>query len=159
MKNVTLLAVLAVALIGCVTSPTPIPPTQTPWIITATPALSASTPVLIPTTVPSVPSGSDTISWNDAGKFVNQSKTVCGSVVRTTFAQNANGQPTYLDLGLAYPDPTRFSVLIWGNQRANFPSPPETLYGAKTICVTGKITTYRGSLEMEVRTPSQIQVK
>ena len=79
--------------------------------------------------------------------------------MRATFAQTTNGQPTYLDLGRTYPDPARFSVLIWGNQRANFPSEPETLYRGKTICVTGKIASYRGTLEMEVRTPSQIQVK
>ena len=157
MKNVTLLALIAVFLIGCFTNPTPIPPTQTPWIITATPVLSA--PGSAPSSVPPVSFGSDTISWNDASHFVNQSKTVCGTVVRATFAQTTNGQPTFLDLGRAYPDPARFSVLIWGNQRANFPSPPETLYRGKTICVTGKITTYQGTLEMEVRTPALIEVK
>jgi hypothetical protein len=151
MKDVALLACLAIVLIGCVSSPTPIPPTQTPWVVTATPVAT------VPPT--GVSSGSDTISWNEAGNFVNQSKTVCGPVVRTTFAQTTNGQPTYLDLGRAYPDPSRFSVLIWGNQRANFPSAPETLYRGKSICVTGKIITYQSTLEMEVRNPSQIQVK
>lgn len=154
MKNATALVMLAIVLIGCVSSPTPISPTQTPWIITATPVLSV--PTLVPT---GISAGADTISWSDAGRFVNQSKTVCGPVVRATFGQTTNGQPTYLDLGRAYPDPARFSVLIWGSQRANFPSPPENLYQGKTICVTGKIVTYQGTLEMEVRTPSQIQVK
>ena len=157
MKNVTLLALIAVFLIGCFANPTAVPPTQTPWIITATPVLSA--PGSAPSSVPPVSFGSDTISWNDASRFVNQSKTVCGTVVRTTFSQTSNGQPTFLDLGRAYPDPARFSILIWGNQRANFSSLPETLYRGKTICVTGKIVTYQGSLEMEVRTASQIQVK
>ena len=167
MKNATALAILAIVLIGCVSSPTPIPPTQTPWVVTATPippsqtprittaTLAAATATLAPT---SIFSQADTISWSDAGNFVNQSKTVCGPVVRTTFAQTTNGQPTFLDLGRTYPDPARFSVLIWGNQRANFPSAPETLYRGKTICVTGKIVTYQGTLEMEVRTPSQIQI-
>jgi hypothetical protein len=163
MKKATALVILAIVLIGCAASPTPVPPTQTPWIITATPAISA--PVPTPTSVPSlaavviVTPGSDTISWSDAGNYVNQSKTVCGPVMRATFAQTTNGQPTFLDLGRTYPDPARFSVLIWGNQRANFQSPPETLYRGKTICVTGKIVTYQGSLEIEVKTPSQIQIK
>ena len=168
MKNATALAILAIVLIGCVSSPTPIPPTQTPWVVTATPippsqtprittaTLAAATATLAPT---SISSQADTISWSDAGNFVNQSKTVCGPVMRATFSQTTNGQPTYLDLGRTYPDPARFSVLIWGNQRANFQSPPETMYRGKTICVTGKIVTYQGTLEMEVRTPSQIQVK
>ena len=145
MKNVARYACLALVLIGCVSSPAPIPPTQTPWVITATPLLSA--PASVPTFAPTdVSPASDTISWNDARHFVNQTKTVCGAVVRTTFAQNSNGQPTFLDLGRAYTDPARFSVLIWGNQRANFPSSHEILYRGKTICVTGKIVTYQGTL-------------
>ena len=163
MKNAALLVCLAIVLIGCVSTPTPptqtpwvvtatfISPTQTPWIITATPVAPASN--FSPS---SISSGADTISWSDAGNFVNQSKTVCGSVMRATFTQSTNSQPTYLDLGRAYPDPAHFSVLIWGNQRTNFPSPPEILYRGKTICVTGKIVTYQSTLEMEVRTPSQI---
>jgi hypothetical protein len=181
MKNATALVILAIVLIGCVSSPTPVPPTQTPWVVTATSVLPSQTPWVVtatpvasastlrvaaptlvgpaPTLAPtSVSSSVDEISWSDAGNFVNQSKTVCGPVMRTTFAQTTNGQPTYLDLGRTYPDPARFSILIWGNQRANFPSAPETLYRGKTICVTGKIVTYQGTLEMEVRTPSQIQI-
>ena len=168
MKNAALLACLAIVLIGCVSSPTPIPPTQTPWIITATPISPSQTPWIITATPvasasnfapTSISSSADTISWSDAGNFVNQSKTVCGPVMRTTFSQTTNGQPTYLDLGRTYPDPARFSFLIWGNQRAYFPSEPEVLYRGKTICVTGKIVSYKSTLEMEVRTPSQIQVK
>jgi hypothetical protein len=168
MKHATALALLAIVLIGCVTSPTPVPPTQTPWIVTATPIppqsisrIGTATPVaaataIVPTSISSEP---ETISWSDAGNYVNQSKTVCGPVLRATFSQTTNGQPTYLDLGRAYPDPTRFSILIWGNQRANFSAEPENLYRGKTICATGKIASYRGTLEMEVRTATQIQVK
>ena len=169
MKHATALAILAIVLIGCNTAPTSIPPTQTPWVITATPVASAppssvvafATPlVFTPTIAPTRVSATvDTISWSAAGNFVNQSKTVCGPVVRTTFAQTTNGQPTYLDLGRAYPDPARFSVLIWGSQRANFPSEPETFYRGKTICATGKIVTYKGTLQVEARTAAQIQVR
>ena len=167
MKNGVLFACMAIVLIGCVSSPTPIPPTQTPWVVTATPILPTQTPWIITATPvtaaanfapTSSSAGAETIPWSDAGNFVNQSKTVCGPVMRTTFAQTTNGQPTYLDLGRTYPDPARFSILIWGNQRANFSPAPETLYRDKTICVTGKIVTYQGTLEMEVRTPSQIQI-
>jgi len=135
-------------------TPTTIPPTQTPWIITATPA-----PVRPTAASPTLSLGADAISWNDASRFIGQTKTVCGNVVRTTFAESTNGQPTYLDVGRAYPDPSRFSVVIWGNQRGNFPSPPETMYRGKTICVNGVINTYQGVAQIEVRTPAQIEIK
>lgn len=146
-----------ILLLGCTTvtpTPTSIPPTQTPWIITATPA--AARPTVAP---PTVSLGADTVSWNEAGNFIGQMKTVCGNVVRTTFAENTTGQPTYLDVGRAYPDPSRFSVIIWGKQRANFPTPPETMYRGKMICVTGTIQTYKGVAQIEVRTPAQIEIK
>ncbi|MCX7840040.1 MAG: hypothetical protein N2559_11385 [Anaerolineae bacterium] len=142
--------IIAVLLMGC-TAATPAP-TQTPWIITATPARSA-------TATPTIYFGADTISWNDARNFIGQTKTVCGNVVRTTYAENTTGQPTYLDVGRAYPDSTRLSVVIWGNQRANFPTPPETMYRNKTICVQGTIKTYQGVAQIEVRTPAQIEIK
>lgn len=150
MQKIMWLVSLASVLIGCTSTPTPAPPTQTPWVVTATPV--APTPA-------SPDFGPDTVSWNDAKNFVGQTKTVCGNVVRATFAENTNGQPTYLDLGRAYPDASRFSVIIWGNRRANFPSPPETLYRGKTICVNGVIRTYQGVPQIEARTPAQIQIK
>jgi hypothetical protein len=144
---------IVIFLMGCTTA-TPVPPTQTPWIITATPAPARPT-----TAPPTVYFGADTISWNDARNFIGQTKTVCGNVVRITYAENTTGQPTYLDVGRAYPDPTRLSVVIWGNQRANFSTPPETMYRNKTICVNGTIKTYQGVAQIEVRTPAQIEIK
>lgn len=156
MKTSVTLICLLVLLLGCATpTATPLPSTQTPWIVTATPALAAPPPP----TAAAPDFGPDTVSWNDAKNFIGQTKTVCGNVVRTTFAESTKGQPTYLDVGRAYPDASRLSIVIWGNQRANFPTPPETLYRGKTICVNGVIRTYQGVPQIEVRTPSQVQVK
>jgi hypothetical protein len=152
MKKAMWLVSLVIVLIGCTSTPTPVPPTQTPWVVTATPA------AVVPT-IASPDFGPDTVSWNDAKNFIGQTKTVCGNVMRATFAESTNGQPTYLDLGRTYPDPSRFSVVIWGNQRANFPTPPETLYRGKTICINGAIRTYQGVPQIEVRSPAQVQVK
>ncbi len=160
MKKVMPFVALLIVLLGCTTpSPTPVPATQTPWVITATPAAAAPTAAARSATTAPTDFGADTVSWNDAKNFIGQTKTVCGNVARATYAENTNGQPTYLDLGRAYPDASRFSVVIWGNQRANFPTPPETLYRSKTICVNGVIRTYQGVPQIEVRSPAQVQVK
>ena len=179
MKTMPSVFLAALFLIGCasdatptrwIITTTPVPPTQTPWIITATPAQSTRiiTPTPAPSTRPTVEparatlspgTSADTIQWNEAAQYVDQTKTVCGPVMRTTFAKSTNGQPTFIDLGRAYPDPARFSILIWGNQRAQFPGPPETDYAGKTLCVTGKIVRYQGSLELEAKSASQIQIK
>ena len=176
MKPSLFLLLILVLLTGCasqatptpwIITTTPVPPTQTPWIIvvTATPGQStrttepARTPTLARDATPDIVSGSDTAQWNQASQFVNQTKTVCGPVMRTNFAKSTNGQPTFIDLGRAYPDSARFSILIWGSNRDKFPGAPETIYASKTLCATGKVVTYQGTLELEATSASQIQVK
>ena len=54
-------------------------------------------------------------------------------------------------------NPARFTVVIWIENRPKFSLPPEQLYAAKTICVTGMIQAYRGSPEIIVFSPDQIR--
>lgn len=100
----------------------------------------------------------DTISPEDAAKFIGQQKTVCGKVASTHFAAKSKGQPTFVNLDKAYPNQI-FTVLIWGSDRGKFEKPPETLYSGKEICVTGMIQSYQGRPEIVVKEPSQIKLK
>lgn len=59
---------------------------------------------------------------------------------------------------MPYPDHV-FTVVIWGENGDKFENPPERFFDGKTIYVTGKIETYRGKAQIEVRDPSQIRVK
>jgi hypothetical protein len=85
--------------------------------------------------------------------------TISGPVVSATWAVNSKGKPTFLNIGKRYPDPERFTVIIWGQSRDNFPEPPEDYYLGKTICITGRVTSYNGIPEIIVNTPDQITVK
>ena len=102
---------------------------------------------------------SDSISWDKAGDYVGKLVTVCGPVMGSHFAKSTNGQPTFLNLGKDYPDPTRFAVLIWGSDRPRFPAPLEQYYLGKTICVRGIISSYQGLVEVEIIDPDQIIIK
>jgi hypothetical protein len=64
-----------------------------------------------------------------------------------------------LNIGRPYPDPKRFTVIIWGRNRSNFPSYPENYYYAKSICVKGSIENYEGSAQIEATSSSQIMVQ
>lgn len=81
-----------------------------------------------------------------------------GPVAGATWASESRGQPTFLNLGLAYPEPGRFTILIWIDARWNFDAPPEETYAGKQICVTGVVELYEGSAEMEVRGPEAILI-
>ncbi len=106
---------------------------------------------------PGPPPAPDGISWEQAKNHIGETATVYGPVVGVKWATSSKGQPTFLNIGRNYPDPARFTVLIWGDDRANFPSAPETFYAGKTVSATGLIQSYQGAAEIIVSSPSQIK--
>lgn len=99
------------------------------------------------------------ISCYEAKNHVGERTTVYGTVVSTKYAGGSSGKPTFLDMCYAYPDPNRFTVVIWDENRGKFPQPPEDYYDSKTIYVSGLIVLYNGVPEIEVTSPSQILEK
>jgi hypothetical protein len=100
----------------------------------------------------------ETITPEDAAKFIGHQKTVCGTVASAHFAAKVKGQPTFINLDKPYPNQI-FTALIWGSDRSKFEKPPETLYSGKEICATGMIQSYQGRPEIVVKEPGQITVK
>lgn len=104
----------------------------------------------------------ETISWEEASKYIGQTKVVEGTVVDTKYAPTSKGQPTFLNIGKPYPQPGRFTAIIWGSDRrkfiVEFPPDPETYFLKKRVQVSGLIEEYKGSAEIILRDPSQIKV-
>ena len=132
-------------------TPTDIPTSTPEWTFTSTPAL-ALTPSQ--TVTPS-----NVVDWSEAGKYAGEERTVCGPVKGTHYAESSNGKPTFLNIGEDYPSPKRFTVLIWGDDRDNFPSEHELFYAEKNICANGEIQEYQGTFEIVVRSPEAITVQ
>ena len=148
-------------------TPVAIAPTQPALQPTSLP--SPSPTVLFvpptPTEVPSEPTPSPTpdvcpgaISWDQALNYVGQEITVIGPVMSTAWASDTRGKPTFLNIGKAYPDPGRFTVLLWIDARFRFDQPPDEIYADRTICVTGVVEMYEGGGEIVVDYPWQIVV-
>ena len=136
-------------------------PSVTPRRATPTVMVAVSTATTAPdptaTATPEPCPGA--IAWDEAPAHAGQIVTVRGPVVDATFASASRGQPTFLNLGKGYPDPGRFTVVIWIPNRDNFPAPPEELYRDKIVCVTGQVTLYNGSAEMEIIGPEDIDIQ
>ena len=98
------------------------------------------------------PSDPNVINWADAGKYVGQTKTVEGTVVRAYRSANA----IFLD----FHDPYQgyFMVVIFKSDWTNFKFQPEIFYKNKEVRVTGLIKTYQGSPEIIASSPTQIEV-
>jgi hypothetical protein len=93
----------------------------------------------------------------EAKDHIGEQATVCGNVASTRYAATTRGKPTFLNLDKPYPSQV-FTVLIWGESREKFGTPEEK-YREKQICVTGKITEYRGAPEIVVSDPLNIELQ
>lgn len=98
-----------------------------------------------------------TLTATEAKDHIGEQATVCGKVVSTRYAENTRGSPTFLNFDQAYPNQV-FTLLIWGSDRSKF-GDPETSYRGKRICVTGKITDYKGVPEIVANAPSQVKAQ
>jgi len=93
--------------------------------------------------------------------------TVEGVIVRTYYAKNSEGKPTFLD----FHDPYEgyFMCVIWQEDKQTgkpirdkfievFPPNPETYFLNKQVRVEGKIEIYKGTPEIVLDDPSQIRI-
>ena len=97
------------------------------------------------------------ISASGARNHVGENATVCGDVASAHYAASSRGKPTFINLDQPYPNQV-FTILIWGTDRAKFGQPEQT-YSGKHVCVTGRITLYRGTPETVVSEPSQLNIR
>jgi hypothetical protein len=96
-------------------------------------------------------------NWSAANRLIGRVATIRGRVASTKFAASSNGSPTFLNLGVPYPEPRRFTVVIWIENRARFDR-PEVRYLGRTVCVRGLIRSYRGGAETFATSPAQIAI-
>jgi hypothetical protein len=93
----------------------------------------------------------------EAQNHVGENATVCGKVASTYYAATKGRRPTFLNIDKPYPYEI-FTVLIWGSDRLRFDTPEER-YKDKSICATGKISSYRGVPQIIARDPEQIKLQ
>lgn len=96
------------------------------------------------------------IAPQQAPDFVGKNGMVCGRVEKARFAQNSEGEPTFLYMGGAFPRHT-FSARIWGADRGKFKPSPEQLEG-KDVCVIGDIQRDGARAEIVVKSPSDLKL-
>lgn len=94
------------------------------------------------------------LTTTEAKNHIGEQATVCGRMAGGRYAATTRGKPTFLDFDKPYPGQL-FTVLIWGENRAKFGTPEEA-YRNKTICVTGRIQSYRGEPEIIASDPAQL---
>jgi len=155
-----LVLLLASSIIACAQpSPSPAPPPQ-PAPTQPLPTQPTPTPEKPPPEKP--PPTEEVIPWPEAKNYVGETKVVEGPVVSANWASGSRGKPTFLNIGKPYPDPDRFTVVIWIDNRdkfiREFPPNPETYFLHKTVRVKGFIDTYKGNPQIVLSEPSKIWI-
>jgi hypothetical protein len=84
----------------------------------------------------------------EAAAHAGEPACVSGRVTNVFWAQQSNGRPTFVDLG------SRFTVVIWEEDRPKFRPEPEAWRGA-TLTVWGVIELYRSEPQIILRSPTQ----
>ena len=77
--------------------------------------------------------------WNEARDQVGVRRTVCGPLVN----DGQSDDDVFLNLGRGYPDPDRFTVVIWDVGEIE-EIPPGT-----KVCASGTISSYQGVAQIE----------
>lgn len=88
----------------------------------------------------------NTLNSLEADLFVNKKACVCGTVVST---RKTNGGSVFFNFDAKFPNHT-FSGSIWGSNIKNFSYEPEIEFLGKKMCITGKITEYKGKPTMNI---------
>ncbi len=97
------------------------------------------------------------ITTAQAKDHIGEEATVCGKVVSARYAPSSRGRPTFLNLDRPHPN-QEFTVVIWEKHLRLFYR-PEQFYAGAHICVTGRIESYQGAPQVEVKEPQQIEIK
>ena len=98
------------------------------------------------------------INIADAAKHEGDSVTICTKIFGARYFENGKGAPTLLNAGAMYPE-SPLTIVIFGENRAAFTKKPEEFYPDKNVCVTGRISMFKGKPQIVLTKESAIVVK
>jgi len=94
----------------------------------------------------------------DAKKYIDQVVSICDVVSDARFLENSISKPTLLNVGGVYPNQA-LTIVINFESRPNFSFKPEEFYLSKKVCVTGRLVNFKGTPQIVVLSPAEIQVE
>ncbi|MDL5350932.1 hypothetical protein [Microbacterium sp. zg-YB36] len=88
------------------------------------------------------------LSWDQALEHVGSYQRVCGPLA----SSGRDYDDVFLNLGRAYPDPARFTIVLWDVGGI------EALATGTTLCASGSITLYDGVAQLELDDVGAVEV-
>lgn len=88
------------------------------------------------------------LSWEHAIDNIGESHRVCGPLAGVGSSQD----DVFLNIGHDYPDPSRFTIVVWDAGGI------EPVPSASTVCATGPIINYQGVAQIHVGSLAAVEV-
>jgi hypothetical protein len=98
--------------------------------------------------------GQTTISAKDAAKHLNEKVMVCDQVYGGKYLSGSD--ITLIDVGGSHPNEL-LTLVIKGDDRKKFKTPPEEAFKGKKVCITGTVIDYKGKPEIVITEVEQIK--
>lgn len=88
------------------------------------------------------------LGWDSAPAYAGTYQRVCGPL--TSMRNTVDG--AFVNVGLDYPDPGRFTFILWGYEAQSLPA-------TAVVCAAGTIYMYEGTTgQMELSSPDQLEI-
>ena len=97
------------------------------------------------------------ISLRDIAQHIGDSVRFCTRVHNTRYFESAANRPTVLDVNTSFVN--QLSVVIWEQDRKNFPGAPEVIYNNKDVCISGVVQSLNNMPQIVIRNRDQITLK
>ena len=98
------------------------------------------------------------VELKDVARHIGDSVIVCGKIYGGKYLGSASNQPTFLNMGAAYPNQP-LTLVIWGAGRKGFSYIPEKKLNNKNVCVKGKIYVFKGKPQIVIKDEKQITIQ
>ncbi|MGE8523499.1 MAG: hypothetical protein ACN6NK_05930 [Acinetobacter pseudolwoffii] len=99
----------------------------------------------------SISQNASVVQSNQATRYIGEYKTVCGHVAQI----KAFSKGTYLNLGGAYPSQD-LTVVVWSSDQYQVGDIQR--YANENICVSGEISTYKGTPQIKLSSSDQVSM-
>ena len=98
------------------------------------------------------------ISWRNIGQHVGITVAVVGPVMAVSQRDGIRGNPTWMEVGAAFPNQNRLKVVIWEEQKHLFPMVTPGQLTGHSVCITGKLPDYKGVAQIVLRDANQLSL-
>lgn len=88
------------------------------------------------------------VAWSDGGAYMGQSVQVCGPLAGV----GTSDDDVFLNLGLSYPDPGRFTIVVWDIGGV------EPVEDGVVVCATGTVSSYEGVSQIQLWSLDGVQL-